>query len=152
MKRIQWRVSENVRDQLEFLRGNGGFRSWDEFFTALISRWEEKRGIPSQEEPLFGFKKVELKLDELRKVLETKNDNLQRCSEASSENIQTIIESQEHSIDLLIKIQAFMSLVASLSEADFSRTERTYINPAQEMIRKAREKARSNPANMGPQN
>jgi len=119
-------VSEEIAAEMSHIRRQCGFRSWDEFYRALVQKWNERRPSSSLSDAL----KSPPPLNEVLQNLKADIGKLRGFTEAQEEAIQALIQEQTQTNEL---VRRFNMLLAITLEIDPRELDGPVALPASRM-------------------
>jgi hypothetical protein len=131
--RIRFHISEDVAAELAYDRRQGAFKSWDDYYRALISKWRETpESLPFRDLVVAKITAMEAQL----KVTSVQVQEFAGRMESFEDIISGLELGQEQMLTVAKRIHLLLDLAFHLEEKD-SSTE-TPANQGSEIIRKFR--------------
>ena len=122
-KQVRWRLSEPIHAELAYHFRRGGHRSWDEFFTALLARWNNQPRPVPMPAPEKMFQTLQADFNHSRILME---DQIESFHEFETH--------QNELISLIQRLNGMLELVLTPAEEPPARP----LSPMQEILQQVR--------------
>ncbi|MDD2709241.1 MAG: hypothetical protein PHV34_14740 [Verrucomicrobiae bacterium] len=134
-KQKRWRVTEKTAATLAHFCREGGFRSWDDFFNALLDHWD----YVFKEPDIKSFEQVVQPIKEdLQKIL-VQTGHFRLLMEGQVEALHTLHLSHEQLYAVVNRLSGFLQLAFELADDKPSaQVPDRDTSPEAEVIRKIR--------------
>lgn len=130
---IRYRLSPEVAAELALLRNGGGYRSWDDFFTAMARKWRQPTDELTPSGVKAGFKLLHAELKELGNLCR----NILREAEGQAAILESLHSTQEQTHVLLQQFTALLFIAFGEDELSKGTSAPSgSLNKLQKRIRK----------------
>jgi hypothetical protein len=132
----RWRVTEKTAAKLAHFRREGGFRSWDDFFNALLNRWEDA----SREPEVQSFEQVIQPIKADLQTLASQTGHFRLLMDGQVEALHALHLGQEQLYAIVNRLNGFLQMAFELAgdRPPTPKPDHKDLSPEEEAIRKIR--------------
>ncbi len=123
--RIRYHVSEEVAGELALTRRQTGFKSWDEFYRALLQKWNERSDFELRSEFFTHLESIDQKLEQPSPPI----IKIMSLLEKQELVLQSILDGQVFISELIQRFNSFLSVAAGINP-DSLQDQNKNVQPA----------------------